>query len=161
MTQLRPSKIERDVAEETATFVPPLRTLGSLPPPCPAPVARLPAHTQRPPEPPAHTELVSAGGLTGWRTPNIACVLCGGGGREDPEHLLTQCPVTDAALAMLAQHSPATRKYVTHGANADSFIFRTDLPPDALLALLCLSRAVWQTRKARVSSAPTRKSSPP
>ena len=34
-----------------------------------------------------------------------------------------------------------------------SFIFRADLPPDALLALLCLSRAGWQTRKARVSSA--------
>jgi hypothetical protein len=53
---------------------------------------------------------------------------------------------------MIAQHSPAIRTYVT-GACADSFIFRTDLPPDALLHLLGLSRAIWQTRKTQVSSA--------
>ena len=53
---------------------------------------------------------------------------------------------------MIAQHSPATRTYVTE-ASADSFIFRSDPSTDALLHLLCLSRAIWQTRKAHISSA--------
>ena len=53
---------------------------------------------------------------------------------------------------MIAQHSPATRTHVTE-ASADSFIFRSDQSPDALLHLLCLSRAIWLTRKAHISSA--------
>ena len=73
-------------------------------------------------------------------------MLCGEG-IEDLAHLHTQCPVTSAAVAMIAQHSPSTRDFVTN-ANSDCFTFRSDLPAGALLHLLCLSRAIWTARKA-------------
>ena len=46
VTQLHPSQIERDLAEETCPQLVPRAPLGALPPPCPAPAARLPSsHT--------------------------------------------------------------------------------------------------------------------
>ena len=148
--QLNPSRVGRDFAERTATLV--HRNLGSLPAHLPAQLrfhACLLTHNALPTR--MRTRSFSAGGLAGWHTPNTSCILCGGG-REDLEHLHTQCPVTATAVGMIAQHSPATRTYVTE-ASADSFIFRSDPSTDALLHLLCLSRAIWQTRKAHISSA--------
>ena len=55
---------------------------------------------------------------------------------------------------MITQHSPRTRDFVT-GAKPDCFLFRSELAPDALLHLLCLSRAVWEARKARATTTRT------
>ena len=153
MKQLNPSKVGRDFAEGTATRI--HRNLGFPPAYLPAQLryhACLLTHNALPTR--MRTRSFTPGGLSGWRSPTLACVLCGGGS-EDLAHLHTQCPATAAAVGMIAQHSPGTRDFVT-GANAECFIFRTDLAPDALLHLLCLSRAVWLTRKARVCSTPVR-----
>ena len=75
VTQLHPSQIERDLAEETCPQLVPRAPLGSLPPPCPAPAARLPSSHTTPSRRRLRTRSLSRRcGLTGWRTPNIACV---------------------------------------------------------------------------------------
>ena len=142
----------RKYATETAARI--HRNLGSLPARLPAQLryhACLLSHNAVPTR--ARTRSFSRGGLAEWRSPNLACVLCGGG-TEDLAHLHTQCPVTGAAVVMITQHSPRTRDFVT-GAKPDCFLFRSELAPDALLHLLCLSRAVWEARKARATTTRT------
>lgn len=144
--QLNPSRVGHDFAEETATRI--HHNLGSLPARLPAQLryhACLLTHNALPTR--GRTRSFSRGGQAEWRSSSLACVLCGDG-IEDLAHLHTQCPVTSAAVAMIAQHSPSTRDFVTN-ADSDCFIFRSDLPSGALLHLLCLSRAIWTARKAR------------
>jgi hypothetical protein len=41
------------------------------------------------------------------------------------------------------------------GPSPDCFFFRSEIAPDALLHLLCLSRAIWEARKGRATTTRT------
>jgi ribonuclease HI len=82
-----------------------------------------------------------------WRGQSQVCPLCNGD-RETLAHLHTSCPVTRRAISQIHQNChDKTKTSFLLTASPDDFIFRAPLPPENRLSLLCLSLAIWRTRR--------------